>query len=88
MRAARQFCKQDTFFGCSPFENGMDAVWSPGSYWPLGSITSCSKHWFRLYIYRNNPSTDIRTVDLDFTPTHQHTLQNTVFEIDTALSDT
>ncbi len=22
LRAARQFCKQDKFYGCSPFENG------------------------------------------------------------------
>ena len=48
LRAARQFCKQDKFYGCSPFESGNDAVWSPGSYghW---SLTCNTKHRFRLH---------------------------------------
>ena len=87
MRAARQFCKQDDFFGCSPFETGMDSVYSPGGYF----------HWINYFMFtytsldfsynRDNPSNDIRTVDLDFKPTHNTTLQNTLFEIDTMLTD-
>ena len=87
LRAARQFCKQDDFFGCSPFETGMESTYSPGSYF----------HWINYFMYtytsldftysRNNPSNDIRSVDLDFKPTHATTLQNTLFEIDTMLTD-
>ena len=88
LRAARQFCKQDTFFGCSPLENGMDAVWSPGSYGHWVPYLQGQNTGLDYTIYRNNPSSDIRSVDLDFTPTHSTTLQNTVFEIDSALSDT
>ena len=65
LRAARQFCKQDDFFGCSPFETGMDSVHSTGSYF----------HWINYFMFtytdlatsynRDNPSSDVRTVDLD-----------------------
>ncbi|MDB4242761.1 TonB-dependent receptor [Gammaproteobacteria bacterium] len=88
LRAARQYCKQDTFYGCSPFENGMDAIWSPGSYGHWVPFFQTQVTGLDYTIYRNNPSTDIRTVDLDSTPTHETVLQNTVFEIDSALSDT
>jgi iron complex outermembrane recepter protein len=87
MRAARQFCKQDAFFGCDPIETGLDSTHSSGGYF----------HWINYFMYnytnltdsynRNNPSSDIRTVDLDFTPKHETKLQNTLFEIDTALTD-
>jgi len=87
LRAARQFCKQDSFFGCDPIETGLDSVHSTGSYF----------HWINYFMFtytdiansynRDNPSKDVRTVDLDFTPTHNTTLQNTLFEIDTALTD-
>jgi outer membrane receptor protein involved in Fe transport len=87
LRAARQFCKQDSFFGCSPFETGMDSVHSTGSYF----------HWINYFMFtytdlansynRDNPSSDVRTVDLDFTPYHETTLESTLFEIDHAISD-
>ena len=87
LRAARQFCKQDDFFGCSPFETGLESTYSPGGYF----------HWINYFMYtytsldfnisRNNPSSDVRTVDLDFTPTHDTTLQNTLFEIDSQITD-
>ena len=41
LRAARQFCKQDSFFGCSPFETGMDSVHSTGSYF----------HWINYFMF-------------------------------------
>ena len=88
LRAARQYCKQDQFFGCSPFENGMDALWSPGSYAHWIPYLQFQNSALDYTIYRNNPSSDIRTVDLDTTPTHETVLQNSVFEIDSALSDT
>ena len=88
LRAARQYCKQDKFYGCSPFENGMEAVWSPGSYGHWVPYLQFQNPSLDYTIYRNNPSTDIRTVDLDSTPTHETVLQNSVFEIDSALSDT
>ena len=65
----------------------MESTYSPGSYF----------HWINYFMYtytsldftysRNNPSNDIRSVDLDFKPTHATTLQNTLFEIDTMLTD-
>ena len=82
LRAARQFCKQDKFYGCSPFENGMEAVWSPGSYGHWVPYLQFQNASLDYTIYRNNPSTDIRSVDLDSTPTHETVLQNSVFEID------
>ena len=88
LRAARQFCKQDKFYGCSPFENGMEAVWSPGSYGHWVPFLQFQNSSLDYTVYRNNPSSDIRSVDLDSTPSHTATLQNTVFEIDSALSDT
>tara|TARA_E500000178_G_scaffold64162_1_gene61191 strand:+ start:143 stop:3022 length:2880 start_codon:yes stop_codon:yes gene_type:complete len=87
LRRARQFCKQDTFYGCSPFESGMDAVWSPGSYghWiPYFQFQNTSLDYT---IYRNNPSSDLRTVDTDFNPFHTSTLENAMLEIDTELTD-
>ena len=88
LRAARQYCKQDKFYGCSPFENGMEAVWSPGSYGHWVPYLQYQNTSLDYTVYRNNPNSDIRSVDLDSTPTHTTTLQNTVFEIDSALSDT
>ena len=88
LRAARQFCKQDKFFGCSPLENGMDAIWSPGSYGHWVPYLQYQNTGLDYTVYRNNPSSDLRSVDLDFTPSHSTTLQNTVFEINSALSDT
>ena len=76
MRAARQFCKQDTFYGCSPFENGMDAVWSPGSYGHWVPYLQYQNTSLDYTVYRNNPSSDIRSVDIDFTPSHETTLQS------------
>ena len=87
LRAARMFCKQDKFFGCSPLENGMDAMWSPGSYGHWVPYLQGQNTGLDYTIYRNNPSSDIRTVDLDYTPSHSTTLQNTVFEINSAISD-
>ncbi|MBD63333.1 MAG: hypothetical protein CMD68_04555 [Gammaproteobacteria bacterium] len=87
LRAARQFCKQDTFFGCSPIENGMDAIYSPGSYGHWIPYLQFQNLDLSTNIYRNNPSSDIRSVDLDFTPTHSTTLENTVLEIDSAISE-
>ena len=87
LRAARQFCKQDSFFGCSPFETGLDAPHSSGSYF----------HWINYFMFtytdletsynRNNPSSDVRTVDLDFTPKHETMLESTLLEIDHQLTD-
>ena len=87
LRAARQFCKQDSFFGCSPFETGLDAPHSTGSYF----------HWINYFMFtytdletsynRNNPSSDVRTVDLDFTPKHETMLESTLLEIDHQLTD-
>ena len=87
LRAARQFCKQDSFFGCSPFETGLDSVHSTGSYF----------HWINYFMFtytdlansynRNNPSSDVRTVDLDFTPKHETMLESTLLEIDHQLTD-
>ena len=88
LRAARQFCKQDKFYGCSPFENGKEAVWSPGSYGHWVPYLQFQYPSLDFTAYRNNPSSDIRSVDLDSTPTHETVLQNTVFEIDSAISDT
>ena len=88
IRAARQYCKQDKFYGCSPFENGMEAVWSPGSYGHWVPYLQYQYPGLNFTAYRNNPNSDIRSVDLDSTPTHTTVLQNTVFEIDSALSDT
>ena len=88
LRAARQFCKQDTFYGCSPFESGNDAVWSPGSYGHWVPYLQFQNTALNYTIYENNPSSDLRSVNLDFEPTHEATLQNSVFEIDSALSDT
>ncbi len=87
LRAARQFCKQDTFYGCSPFENGNDAVWSPGSYGHWVPYIQYQNTALNYTIYENNPSADLRSVNLDFEPTHTAELQNTLFEIDTALTD-
>ena len=36
---------------------------------------------------RNNPSSDVRTVDLDFTPKHETMLESTLLEIDHQLTD-
>ena len=87
LRAARQFCKQDDFFGCSPFETGLDSVHSTGSYF----------HWINYFMFtytdlansynRDNPSSDVRTVDLDFTPKHETMLESTLLEIDHQLTD-
>jgi len=88
LRAARQFCKADTFFGCSPLERGMDAIESPGSYGHWVPYLQFQNPDLATGIYRNNPSDSIRTVDLDFTPEHTAKLQSTLFEIDSALSDT
>ena len=88
LRAARQYCKQDKFYGCSPFENGMEAVWSPGSYGHWVPYLQFQNPSLDYTIYRNNPSTDVRSVDLDSTPTHETVLQNSVFEINSNLSDT
>ena len=71
MRAARQYCKQDKFYGCSPFENGMEAVWSPGSYGHWIPYLQFQNPSLDFTIYRNNPSSDIRSVDLDSTPSHR-----------------
>lgn len=87
LRAARMFCKQDKFFGCSPLENGMDAMWSPGSYGHWVPYLQLQNSDLNTTIYRANPNKDIRSVDLDFTPSHSSVLQNTVFEVDSAISD-
>ena len=87
LRAARQFCKQDEFFGCSPFETGMDAVFSAGSYGHWVPYLQFQNPDLQSTVYRNNPSSDIRTVDLDYTPIHSAEYQNTLLEIQTQLSD-
>ena len=55
LRAARQYCKQDKFFGCSPLENGMDAIYSPGSYGHWVPYLQFQNLDLSTNIYRNNP---------------------------------
>ena len=88
LRAARQFCKADAFFGCSPLERGMDAIQSPGSYGHWVPYLQFQNPDLSTSIYRNNPSQSIRTVDLDHKPEHTSKNESTLFEIDSALSDT
>ena len=87
LRANRQFCKADTFFGCSPLERGMDAIQSPGSYGHWVPYLQFQNADLSTSIYRNNPSQSIRSVDNDFNAQHTATHENTLFEIDSALSD-
>ena len=49
LRAARQFCKQDKFYGCSPFENGHGSCLVSWKLRALGAIPSVSKRFFRLH---------------------------------------
>ena len=88
LRAARQFCKADAFFGCSPLERGMDAIQSPGSYGHWVPYLQFQNPDLSTTIYRNNPSQSIRSVDLDHKPEHNAKHESTLFEIDSALSDT
>ena len=88
LRAARQFCKADPLFGCSPLERGMDAIQSPGSYGHWVPFLQFQYPDLSTSIYRNNPSQSIRTVDLDHKPEHNAKHESTLFEIDSALSDT
>ena len=88
LRAARQFCKADAFFGCSPLERGMDAIQSPGSYGHWVPYLQFQNPDLSTSIYRNNPSQSIRTVDIDHKPEHTSKNESTLFEIDSALSDT
>ena len=88
LRAARQFCKADTFFGCSPLERGMDAISSSGGYGHWVNFLQLQLPDLSTTIYRNNPSQSIRTVDLDHKPEHTAKHESTLFEIDSALSDT
>ena len=87
LRAARQYCKSHPILGCSALETGMDAVFSAGGY----------GHWLSYFMQqqtgldytdaRNNPSSDIRSVDLDYTPWHIATNTSAVFEIETKLTE-
>ena len=88
LRAARQFCKADTFFGCSPLERGMDAISSSGGYGHWVNFLQFQLPDLSTTINRNNPSQSIRTVDLDHKPEHTAKHESTLFEIDSALSDT
>ena len=88
LRAARQFCKADPLFGCSPLERGMDAIQSPGSYGHWVPFLQFQNPDLSTSIYRNNPSQSIRSVDLDHKPEHNAKHESTLFEIDSALSDT
>ena len=88
LRANRQFCKADPLFGCSPLERGMDAIQSPGSYGHWVPFLQFQYPDLSTSIYRNNPSQSIRSVDLDHKPEHNAKLESTLFEIDSALSDT
>ena len=88
LRANRMFCKADPLFGCSPLERGMDAIQSPGSYGHWVPYLQFQNPDLSTSIYRNNPSQSIRSVDLDHKPEHNAKLQSTLFEIDSALSDT
>ena len=88
LRANRQFCKADPLFGCSPLERGMDAIQSPGSYGHWVPFLQGQYPDLSTSIYRNNPSQSIRSVDLDHKPEHNAKLESTLFEIDSALSDT
>ena len=88
LRAARQFCKADAFFGCSPLERGMDAISSSGGYGHWVNFLQLQLPDLSTTIYRNNPSQSIRTVDLDHKPEHNANHESTLFEIDSALSDT
>ena len=88
LRANRMFCKADPLFGCSPLERGMDALQSPGSYGHWVPYLQFQNPDLSTSIYRNNPSQSIRSVDLDHKPEHNAKLQSTLFEIDSALSDT
>ena len=86
LRAARQFCKADEFYGCRPFERGMDAVYSPGSYGHWIPYLQNQNTGLDYTIYRNNPNSDIRSVDLDYTQ-HSAEYQNTLIQIDSQLTD-
>ena len=88
LRANRQFCKADPLFGCSPLERGMDAIQSPGSYGHWVPYLQFQNPDLSTSIYRNNPSQSIRSVDLDHKPEHNAKHESTLFEIDSALSDT
>ena len=88
LRANRQFCKADPLFGCSPLERGMDAIQSPGSYGHWVPYLQFQNPDLSTSIYRNNPSQSIRSVDLDHKPEHNAKQESTLFEIDSALSDT
>lgn len=88
LRANRQYCKADSFFGCSPLERGMDAIQSPGSYGHWVPYLQFQNADLSTSIYRNNPSQSIRSVDLDHKPEHTSKNESTLFEIDSALSDT
>ena len=66
----------------------MDAVFSAGSYGHWVPYLQFQNSDLQSTVYRNNPSSDIRTVDLDYTPIHPlHEYQNTLLEIQTQLSD-
>ena len=88
LRANRQFCKADPLFGCSPLERGMDAIQSPGSYGHWVPYLQFQNPDLSTSVYRNNPSQSIRSVDLDHKPEHNAKHESTLFEIDSALSDT
>jgi outer membrane receptor protein involved in Fe transport len=87
LRAARQYCKSHPVLGCSALDTGMEPVFSAGAY----------GHWV-MYLQqqatsldytdaRVNPSDDIRSVDLDYTPWHTATNTQALFEIEHQLTD-
>ena len=87
LRAARQYCKSHPILGCSALDTGMEPVFSAGAY----------GHWVMYFQQqasgldytdaRVNPSDDIRSVDLDYTPWHTATNTQALFEIEHQLTD-
>ena len=87
LRAARQYCKSHEMFGCSPLESGMDAVFSAGGYGHWVAYFQQQQTGLNYTDARNNPSSSIRSVDLDYTPWHTATNTNALFQIETNLTD-
>ena len=87
LRAARQYCKSHPILGCSALETGMDAVFSAGGYGHWLSYAMQQQTGLNYTDARNNPSSSIRSVDLDYTPWHTATNTNFAIQIESKLTD-
>ena len=87
LRAARQYCKSHPILGCSGIETGMDAAHSAGGYGHWLSYFMQQQTGFGYTDARNNPSSDIRSVDLDYTPWHTATNTNFAIQLESKLTD-